>query len=131
MKKILTIICTLLVITGCSNRIADFTVTSTKNVNLNSEGLILGNRVEGEDGAAIILIIPTGIANLKEAVDNTIEPERCAVGLTDVVINEFAAWFLIGGYHAYQVEGTQVIDTTLQGCSDWEATIMSDMKKHK
>ena len=118
MKNILlAVLLPTLLLTGCSNRIADFTVTSTKNVNLNSTGLVIGDRTTGEDGAAIILIVPTGIPNMKEAVDNAIETDRCSVGLSNVVISKFDAWFVLGGYTAYQVEGNHIIDTKLTGCS--------------
>lgn len=77
------LVTTTLITTGCAQRIADLTLASTKNINLNAGNFAEGNRVIGEDSKPIILF-PLGIPSIKEATDRAIEQDRCAVGLTDV-----------------------------------------------
>lgn len=99
---------------GCTIRVADMTVASTKNYNINSSKFLKGKRVTGEDNYPVI-IFPTGIPNMKTAMDNAIQQDNCAVGLTDVVMSQLNHAFLFGEI-GYRVEGDLVIDTTRQGC---------------
>lgn len=46
-KTILMSIALLTIVTGCSTRIVDLTVASTKNMNLDSTGLVTTGRVSG------------------------------------------------------------------------------------
>lgn len=103
-----------LTMTGCSVRVADLTVASTKNFNMNSTALETGRRVEGKDQVAVV-ILPLGQPNMKEAIDKAVEKERCAVGLSDVVINQEAFAFLVG-YVAVTVEGNLILDRSQPGC---------------
>ncbi len=113
-KVLAASIIALLSLTGCSQRVADLTVASTKNFNLNSGQLIKGQRVNGEDTKAIILF-PVGIPSVKEAADKAIEKDNCAVGLTDVAVDqEFFAF--IFGYAKIKVEGDLIIDKSRPGC---------------
>jgi hypothetical protein len=119
MKKIILTLAIMstIVLSGCSTRVADFTVVSTKNMNLNSGELVSGDRVEGSDGVPVVLF-PLGRPNIKEATDHAIENDRCVVGLTDVVLDQFAFAFIIG-YISFDIEGTQVVDKSLPGCENW------------
>ena len=68
-------------------------------------------RIKGEDKAHIIIFIPTGNPNVKEAVDKAIESMPGCVALLDGVIDY--KWFYIPyiyGQSAYIVEGTPLID---------------------
>ena len=65
-------IITLGMVTGCSQRIGDFTTISTKNVEIGAKYVKIGT-FEGEDKAWMILVIPTGVPNVKEAVDRCLE----------------------------------------------------------
>ena len=58
---------------GCSERIGDFTLISTKNVDIGGKYKKLDERYTGEDSRGDILGIPLGMPNLKTAVDNCIE----------------------------------------------------------
>ena len=100
--------------TGCSVRMADMTVASTKNYNLNSNQFVKGERVKGEDKVPVIFF-PLGIPNFKTAVDRAIEKDRCAVALSDVVITQLNQAFVVGQI-GYRVEGTQVIDRSQPEC---------------
>ena len=120
MKKIAVALLAALALSGCSQRVADLTVASTKNMNLNSDGFVTGDRVEGKDMVPVVLF-PFGIPQVKEAADNAIENNQCAVGLTDVVVtqNNHALLFLLGQI-GFSVEGNLVIDTHKPGCEKYK-----------
>jgi len=73
---------------GCSQRLGDFTVLSTKNVDLSNfstqtaKGL---DRVRGEDVGHIIICFPNKIPTFKEAIDIALE-ENNAYMLSDAVV---------------------------------------------
>lgn len=108
-----TVFC--LLVSGCTVRVADLTVGSTKNLNLNSGKLVKGVRVTGEDSYPVILF-PLGIPNVKTAMDRAIEKNKCAVGLTDVVVTQLNHSFLFGSI-GLKVEGDLLIDQGKDGCS--------------
>lgn len=108
------IIATSITLSGCAIRMADMTVASTKNYNLNSNQFVKGERVIGEDKVPV-LILPLGMPNFKTAIDRAIEKNRCAVGLSDVVITQLNQAFLFGQM-GYRVEGTQIIDRSQPEC---------------
>ncbi|HGY5111365.1 MULTISPECIES: hypothetical protein [Citrobacter] len=114
MKRVAMCILGVLFLSGCSQRVADLTVASTKNYNMNGGQFVTGNRVTGEDSSAIV-IFPLGMPNVKEAADRAIEQNRCAVGLTNVVVEQYVYAFLFG-VQGFTVEGNLVLDKTLPGC---------------
>ncbi|VEI69315.1 hypothetical protein [Serratia rubidaea] len=114
MKKLLAIALGVLLLSGCTVRVADMTVGSTKNYNLNAAKFEKGQRVTGEDKAPIV-IFPLGIPSVKTAMDRAIEKDKCAVGLSDVVIYQLNHAFLFGTY-GYRVEGTQILDRSQTDC---------------
>lgn len=116
MKKIATVVFAALILSGCSARVADMTVASTKNYNLNSNKFVKGARVIGEDSAPVF-IFPLGVPNVKTAMDRAIEKNRCAVALSDVVVTQYNHSFLFGKF-GYTIEGTQVIDRSQPGCEN-------------
>jgi len=99
--------------TGCVQRITDFTVISSKNVDLSrGADFVRGDsRVEGEDTKAIILF-PLGMPNAKEAMDNAIQSVSGCVGLVDGVL-EYEYFSIVFGYTKYRVKGTCLIDPKL------------------
>ena len=99
---------------GCSYRVADLTIASTKNINLNSQQLTTGKKVIAEDTYPVV-IFPLGIPNVKTATDKAIEQSKCAVGLTDVVVTQLNHAFIFGEI-GIRVEGNLLIDKSLQGC---------------
>lgn len=104
-------------LSGCAQRIADFTLASTKNVELNNGEFITGKRVIGDDTKAIV-IFPLGVPSIKEAADKAIEKDKCAVALTDVTADSEFFSFLVG-YVKYEIEGNLVIDKSKKGCENW------------
>lgn len=75
-----------------------------------------GKRVTAEDSYPVI-IFPLGIPNVKTAADRAIEKDRCAVGLSDVVVTQLNHSFLFGKI-GLRVEGNLVIDRSLPGCEN-------------
>lgn len=117
MKKLLTVVAvSCFLLTGCSVRIADLTVASTKNYNINGEQFVKGKRVKGEDKAPVVLF-PLGIPNLKTAIDRAIEQDRCAVGLSDLVLTNLNHSFIFGTF-GYRAEGNLIIDRSISGCEN-------------
>lgn len=97
-----------IVISGCTQRILDFTVISSKNVNMRVKDAGKGGRVKGEDMATFV-IFPLGAPEVKEAVDRAIENAGPGYdALIDGVIYYKYNVFLLFGTFGYQVEGTPI-----------------------
>lgn len=107
---------TAFIFSSCSHRVLDFTLISSKNVDLSkSTSFIRGKgRVEGKDMVHWIIIIPTGTVNIKEAVDRAIESTPGCVALLDGVIYTKFWWIpYIYGKQSATIEGTPLIDPSL------------------
>ncbi|MCC8148516.1 hypothetical protein [Akkermansia sp.] len=99
---------------SCTNRLADLTVASTKNMDLKHTAGYTTNynvRSKGEDKKHIVLFFPTGFPNVKEAIDNAIEKNgpNC-VGLTNATLEE--KWFYIPfiyGQISFVAEGDPIM----------------------
>ena len=92
-------------LTGCSMRITDFTVISTKNVNIPFTQQ--APRSVGKD-CVVVFLIPFGMPNLKSAIDKAIEN---AGPKYDALIDGVAYidnYNFIVGQQCYRVEGTPV-----------------------
>ena len=116
MKKLVLGFALAMAISGCTTRLVDFTIISSKTIDLSrgAEFKRGKERVNGEDMAHIIIFIPTGIPNAKEAMDRAIESVPGAVALLDgVITQEFFYFPYIYGYSKYIVEGTPLIDPKL------------------
>lgn len=101
-------------VSGCTTRVADLTIASTKNINLNSGAFSDGRRVTGSDSVPVVLF-PLGQPNVKEAIDRAVEKDKCAVGLSDVVINQEVFAFIFGMVQ-FTVEGNLIVDNGKPGC---------------
>ena len=55
---------------GCTTRLIDFSIISSKNVNINAKR---GPKTSGQDCAYFIILFPTGVPNMEEACDRAIE----------------------------------------------------------
>lgn len=105
-RKISIVYLSALLFTGCTTfRIGDFTVISTKNIDIGSPSPVIGDRVKGIDKSA-------NIAYLKNAVDQAIQKDKCAVGLSDVVISLKQGFVTV----SYIAEGNLIIDKSKPGC---------------
>lgn len=95
-------------VSGCTQRILDFTVISSKNTNLRVKDEGKGQRVKGED-KAVYFIFPLGNPQVKNAVDRAIEaagPGYDAL-LDGVIYNHFNVFLLVGSF-GFSVEGTPI-----------------------
>jgi hypothetical protein len=111
---VLSILVTML--SSCSHRVLDFTLISSKNVDLSKGATFVRgkNRVEGKDMVHWIIIIPTGTVNIKEALDRAIESTPGCVALLDGVIYTKFWWIpYIYGQQSATIEGTPLIDPSL------------------
>ncbi|HAV1601532.1 TPA: hypothetical protein JG832_002422 [Enterobacter hormaechei subsp. xiangfangensis] len=121
MKKIIAVALGMSLLTGCVDRVADLTVASSKNYNQNSGKLVKGKRVTGTDSRSII-VVPTGNPNVKEALDKAIEQDKCAVALSDVVVNQktviIPVLILMFGKIQFDVTGNLILDQNQPGCEN-------------
>lgn len=117
MKKLTLLAAAVVLLSGCTQRYIDFTTISSKNMDM-SRGAEFERgtqRVVGEDKAHIIVFIPTGQPNAKEALDKAIESTPGAVALLDGVITHKFWWIpYIYGQSSIEVEGTPLIDPRLK-----------------
>lgn len=113
---IICIILCVVILSGCVTRLADFTLISTKNIDLTRGASFkrAQSRVTGQDIVSIIIIIPTGVPNMKTAIDKAIESVPGAIALVDGVLSQ-KVWYIpyIFGQSGYVVEGTPLIDPAL------------------
>ena len=119
MKKLLPAALFAALLSGCATRIGDFTVLSTKNMDLNSsDGFTTqtGKRVTGSDVQHWVLFFPvTGMANMKQATDNAIQSAPGAVGLSNVVLYNTSVWIpLLYANGGYRIEGDPVFPKNKQ-----------------
>ncbi|MEE9338416.1 MAG: hypothetical protein V3U87_10070 [Methylococcaceae bacterium] len=107
LKKVIIVLFTtfFLFLSGCTKRVVDFTVISTKNVSIPTADK--GKRITGED-CVVVILIPFGIPNLKEAIDRTIENAGSEYdALVDGVVYQLNHSFIFG-QQCFRVEGTPI-----------------------
>lgn len=117
-KSIVCISALLLAMSSCTHRLTDFTVISTRNVPIGSEPVDLAKsdkRVQGVDKISVILGIPIGSPNMKEAIDKALDKYPGAVGLSDGVIKAKYWTCLFYGESSYVVEGTPLYEYNENG----------------
>ena len=94
-RNFLLIFILVFLIQGCSYRMGDMTLVSTRNIakekidlsKTSSQGVF-----EGVDYRHIIIFIPTGIANIEEAIDKALDAGGGSF-MTDVVL--YYKWWYI------------------------------------
>ena len=103
------------ILSSCTQRILDFTLISSKNIDLTRGASFTREktRKEGIDKVHWIISIPTGVVNIKEALDRAIESTPGCVALLDGVIYSKFWWIGIYGQQSVIVEGTPLIDPNL------------------
>jgi len=89
-------------LSSCSVRVGDFTIWSSKNAELGGKFVKTG-RFEAKSMTRMILFIPISIANLKEAVDKTIEAGGGDV-LTNAVLFETSLPLFVYNEVGYKIE---------------------------
>lgn len=93
----------LLTAEGCTTRLGDFTMLSTKNVDVS--GVKQGDRQSGEDCVNHILLIPLGQPDMKNAIDRALEKGKGDI-LIDSVFSTKGWSAVLFGESCYVVEGT-------------------------
>ncbi|MGR8981097.1 MAG: hypothetical protein ACU84H_13525 [Gammaproteobacteria bacterium] len=103
----LLVLTTVLFLSGCTARIADLTLVSTKNIDLSDTHLDArtGQRQVGEDCGFFLLGIPLHLPNLEEAVDRALEKGGGNI-MIDQVTETKITWMLLGHQQCIKVEGT-------------------------
>ena len=93
---------------GCSRRMMDYTIISSKNMQLQIPSDAVGPRVEGKDEVWVI-IIPLGTPNIKEAVDRAIESAGPGYdALIDGVLYQTTRYYVLASKIGYRIEGTPI-----------------------
>jgi hypothetical protein len=92
-----------LVLGGCTLRLGDFTVLSTKNVDVSA--VRQGDRQSGEDCINMVLFFPLGEVNWKTAMDRALEKGKGDV-LVDAVVTSKYWNALVYGQNCVVIEGT-------------------------
>jgi hypothetical protein len=99
---------TLLLGSGCTARLADLTLVSTKNIDLSNAQLDVtkGKRAKGED-CKLIFLFTWGLPNLEAAVDKALEKGNGNVMIDQVTYYKlFTIVLLPIGQACLEVEGT-------------------------
>ncbi len=108
LKVLVSALAFTLLLTGCSRRLIDYTVISSKNVRLDLPDGATGPRTEGKDGVTVILAIPLGTPSIKEATDRAIENAGSQYdALIDGVVSSCYCAFIFGTSYI-KVEGTPI-----------------------
>ena len=118
MKKIVFLLVLTFTFSSCTQRIFDFTIVSTKNIELeNLSNLKKGSkRTEGEDKASIIVLFSTHRISISQAIDNTIEGIPGCIALLDGVVTSKFWWIpYIYGEEKFIIEAVPLIDPSMQG----------------
>ena len=99
---------------GCRSRVGDFTLITTKNIDLttfSSHREESGERVTGEDAQFFIFGIPTDfhILSIKEAVDDALDKKQSYM-LIDATIYYERFWIPLcwWGYEKFEVTGVPI-----------------------
>jgi hypothetical protein len=108
------IVCFLVVasLAGCTTRLVDFTVISSKNINMkHSQNFVeQSQRIVGTDMKPVI-IFPLGIPSAKAALDDAIDSVPGCVALENGVLEQRFFVFIFG-FVEFRATGNCLIDTT-------------------
>lgn len=111
MKRLLLIMGLVITLNACSTHITDFTMISTKNINIenkNLDNLPKQKNIIGEDKKGIFVIIPFGRPTIQAAVNDALTKGNGDL-LVDASLDTEGWWFIFGEF-GYKVKGT-VINT--------------------
>tara|TARA_Y100001970_G_scaffold291679_1_gene429796 strand:- start:1871 stop:2278 length:408 start_codon:yes stop_codon:yes gene_type:complete len=102
--KRLIILSLILILYGCTQKIADFSIVSTKNIDLGDKFQSMGI-ISGDDTEYIIFVIPTGTIKIDDAIHNTLIMNG-AEYLSDVKVENQTFYIpYIGGFTKYKITG--------------------------
>lgn len=116
MKKLSIVIFTTIILTSCSQNLFNFTLVSTKNIELEKLSSLekSSERITGEDKTSIIIFIPTRKIKIDQAISNTIDGIPGCVALLDGVVYSKFWWIpYIYGEQKFVIEATPLIDPSI------------------
>jgi hypothetical protein len=121
MKKISIIVFASIILTSCSQNLFNFTLVSTKNIELEKLSSLKksSERTTGQDKSSIIIIIPTRQVKIDQAISNTIDGIPGCVALLDGVVYS-KIWYIpyIYGEQRIVIEATPLIDPSIPNSSN-------------
>ena len=112
MKKILVITTVTLLVVGCtSQRIGDFTLLSTKNIDITQMDTFerVGSRQDARDMKNSFAVYVGAVPSMEEAVDEAMEQIPGCRALVDVSVKVVNRAFSSG----YEIEGECLVDPAL------------------
>ena len=113
LQKTMCLLClaVLILTSGCSLRIADLTVVSTRNVNLDKvdlDSMPQTRGVIGKDSKFMLCFIPLGVPHLEDAIDDALDKGNGDIMVDGVLYSE--GWWFLVGQNTIKVKGN-VINT--------------------
>jgi hypothetical protein len=105
----LTTILVIATLLGCSSRVGDYSIISTKNTELGKRYARMAPdsaKVAGTDTKSIMIVIPTGIPNFKEAIDRSIETKGRQLLSDAVIYYDYFYIPMVYGEQKTKTEGT-------------------------
>ncbi len=112
MKKILVMGAAFLVLAGCaSQRIGDFTLLSTKNIDISKMDTLerVGARQDARDMKNSFQLYVGAVPSMEEAVDEAMEQIPGCRALVDVSVKAVSRAFSAG----YEIEGECLVDPSV------------------
>lgn len=123
LKKLSLLTAMTCLLSGCTMtwETSDFTVISPKPLDFTKHQYKVGKEVEGGSFGPIILTLGApvryGKPTLNDAVNNALQQEKCAVGLTNINAQLVDRHFGFGKW-GWIVKGNLLLDTTKPGCNN-------------
>ena len=114
MKKTLVIGTAILMLAGCaSQRIGDFTLLSTKNIDISKIDTLqrVGARQDARDMKNSFQLYVGAVPSMEEAVDDAMEQIPGCRALVDVSVKAVQRTFSAG----YEIEGECLVDPAIAG----------------
>lgn len=112
LAHIISLLLLTFLVSGCSRKKLDFTVISTKDLERSIPPEAIGERVEGRDEGWVLLGIPFGAPEIKEAINDALEKAGPGYGynaLMDGVLYQTTTFYLVATKISYKVEGTPIL----------------------
>ncbi len=102
-------------ISGCTQRMFNFTFISTKEIDLSRAGNFekYTRTTRGIDEIYWVVFLPLGIPHIEKAIDKAIDNTPGAIAITHGTVYSKTWWAIFSGASSYVVEGTPLIDPSL------------------
>lgn len=94
----------LLIFSGCATQVGDFSIISTKTIDMDGEYELVGRDVKGTDMRPIILYFPSGTPTIEGAINNALVSVDGDI-MTDATVTFNLWWLVYYGEQRYIVVG--------------------------